>query len=103
MVFSCGTDQVWFTWACLMCACVKCATFFGSRFYHIIPCAYGFLDVFFVILSSHDTHFFLVKQIYGSSVNGPVRHKCLSVIGKLMYFSTADMIQSLLSSTNISR
>ncbi len=46
---------------------------------------------------------FFVKQIYGSSVNGPVRHKCLSVIGKLMYFSTAEMIQSLLSSTNISR
>nr|GMC85326.1 E3 ubiquitin-protein ligase UPL3 [Ipomoea batatas] len=41
-------------------------------------------------------------QIYGSSVNGPVRHKCLSVIGKLMYFSTADMIQSLNSVTNIS-
>lgn len=43
------------------------------------------------------------NQIYGSSVNGPVRHKCLSVIGKLMYFSTADMIQSLNSVTNISR
>lgn len=42
-------------------------------------------------------------QIYGSSVNGPVRHKCLSVIAKLMYFSTADMIQSLISATNISR
>ncbi|XP_020214843.1 E3 ubiquitin-protein ligase UPL3 [Cajanus cajan] len=41
-------------------------------------------------------------QIYGSSVNGPVRHKCLSVIGKLMYFSTAEMIQSLLSVTNVS-
>ncbi|CAI9786403.1 unnamed protein product [Fraxinus pennsylvanica] len=41
-------------------------------------------------------------QIYGSSVNGPVRHKCLSVIGKLMYFSTAEMIQSLISVTNIS-
>ncbi|KAL3514996.1 hypothetical protein ACH5RR_021898 [Cinchona calisaya] len=41
-------------------------------------------------------------QIYGSSVNGPVRHKCLSVIGKLMYFSPADMIQSLLSVTNVS-
>ncbi|CAJ1933723.1 unnamed protein product, partial [Sphenostylis stenocarpa] len=41
-------------------------------------------------------------QIYGSSVNGPVRHKCLSVVGKLMYFSTAEMIQSLLSVTNIS-
>lgn len=41
-------------------------------------------------------------QIYGSSVNGPVRHKCLSVIAKLMYFSTSEMIQSLLSVTNIS-
>lgn len=41
-------------------------------------------------------------QVYGSSVNGPIRHKCLSVIAKLMYFSTADMIQSLLSVTNIS-
>ncbi|XP_050366026.1 E3 ubiquitin-protein ligase UPL3 isoform X2 [Argentina anserina] len=40
-------------------------------------------------------------QIYGSSVNGPVRHKCLSVIGKLMYFSPAEMIESLLSMTNI--
>ncbi|XP_042478317.1 E3 ubiquitin-protein ligase UPL3-like [Macadamia integrifolia] len=44
----------------------------------------------------------VLLQIYGSSVNGPVRHKCLSVIGKLMYFSTADMIQSLLNVTNIS-
>ncbi|XP_074312940.1 E3 ubiquitin-protein ligase UPL3-like [Silene latifolia] len=41
-------------------------------------------------------------QIYGSSVNGPVRHKCLSVIGKLMYFSNADMISSLNTETNIS-
>ncbi|KAK9164539.1 hypothetical protein Syun_005441 [Stephania yunnanensis] len=44
----------------------------------------------------------VLVQIYGSSVNGPVRHKCLSVIGKLMYFSTSDMIQSLNSVTNIS-
>ncbi|KAI4350275.1 hypothetical protein L6164_004746 [Bauhinia variegata] len=44
----------------------------------------------------------VLTQIYGSSVNGPVRHKCLSVIAKLMYFSTAEMIQSLLSVTNIS-
>lgn len=42
-------------------------------------------------------------QIYGSSVNGPVRHKCLSVIGKLMYFSSAELIQSLNNDTNISR
>ncbi|XP_051145635.1 E3 ubiquitin-protein ligase UPL3 [Andrographis paniculata] len=41
-------------------------------------------------------------QIYGSSVNGPVRHKCLSVIGKLMYFSSAEMIQSLINASNIS-
>ncbi|KAJ6346191.1 hypothetical protein OIU78_008761 [Salix suchowensis] len=41
-------------------------------------------------------------QIYGSSVNSPVRHKCLSVIGKLMHFSNAEMIQSLLGMTNIS-
>ncbi|EEF31560.1 hect ubiquitin-protein ligase, putative [Ricinus communis] len=44
----------------------------------------------------------VLLQIYGSSVNSPVRHKCLSVIGKLMYFSSAEMIQSLLSITNIS-
>ncbi|KAJ0969933.1 hypothetical protein J5N97_022810 [Dioscorea zingiberensis] len=44
----------------------------------------------------------VIIQVYGSSVSGPVRHKCLSAIGKLMYFSTADMIQSLLSGTNIS-
>ncbi|XP_068484197.1 E3 ubiquitin-protein ligase UPL3-like isoform X2 [Phaseolus vulgaris] len=44
----------------------------------------------------------VLMQIYGASVNGPVRHRCLSVIGKLMHFSTAEMIQSLLSVTNIS-
>ncbi|KAF6170779.1 hypothetical protein GIB67_015731 [Kingdonia uniflora] len=44
----------------------------------------------------------VLVQIYGSSVNGPVRHKCLSVIGKLMYFSTAELIQSLINATNIS-
>ncbi|KAL9141695.1 hypothetical protein ABFS82_14G121300 [Erythranthe guttata] len=41
-------------------------------------------------------------QIYGSSVNGAVRHKCLSVIGKLMHFSSAERIQSLINGTNIS-
>ena len=46
---------------------------------------------------------FFADQIYGSSVNGSVRHKCLSVIGKLMYFGSADMIQTLISATNISR
>eukprot|EP01018_Ginkgo_biloba_P019051 Gb_20277 [translate_table: standard] len=44
----------------------------------------------------------VLVQVYGSSVNGPVRHKCLSAISKLMYFSTADMLQSLLRVTNIS-
>ncbi|KAL1541164.1 E3 ubiquitin-protein ligase upl3 [Salvia divinorum] len=44
----------------------------------------------------------VLVQIYGSSVNGPVRHKCLSVIGKLMYFSSAELIQSLNNDTNIS-
>ncbi|KAL0365666.1 UNVERIFIED_CONTAM: E3 ubiquitin-protein ligase UPL3 [Sesamum angustifolium] len=44
----------------------------------------------------------VLVQIYGSSVNGPIRHKCLSVIGKFMYFSTSEMIQSLINVTNIS-
>ncbi|GAB2291950.1 E3 ubiquitin-protein ligase upl3 [Dionaea muscipula] len=44
----------------------------------------------------------VMVQIYGSSVSGPARHKSLSVIGKLMYFGTADMISSLNSITNIS-
>lgn len=44
----------------------------------------------------------ILTQIYGSSVNGPIRHRCLSVIGKLMYFSSAVMIQSLICATNIS-
>lgn len=43
-----------------------------------------------------------MTQVYGSSVSGPIRHRCLSVIGKLMYYSSAEMIQSLLSTTNIS-
>uniref|UniRef100_A0A453MNZ2 HECT-type E3 ubiquitin transferase n=1 Tax=Aegilops tauschii subsp. strangulata TaxID=200361 RepID=A0A453MNZ2_AEGTS len=41
-------------------------------------------------------------QVYGSSVNAPIRHKCLSIIGKLMCYSSAEMIQTLLSTTNIS-
>ncbi|XP_042042239.1 E3 ubiquitin-protein ligase UPL3-like isoform X2 [Salvia splendens] len=44
----------------------------------------------------------VLVQVYGSSVNGPVRHKCLSVIGKLMYFSSVEFIQSLNNDTNIS-
>ncbi|XP_078166740.1 HECT ubiquitin protein ligase family protein KAK [Carex rostrata] len=44
----------------------------------------------------------ILTQVYGSSINGPIRHKCLSVIAKLMYYSPADMIQTLLGTTNIS-
>ncbi|KAG8057828.1 hypothetical protein GUJ93_ZPchr0002g24179 [Zizania palustris] len=44
----------------------------------------------------------IMTQVYGSSVNAPIRHKCLSIIGKLMYYSSAEMIQSLLGTTNIS-
>ncbi|CAL5035273.1 unnamed protein product [Urochloa decumbens] len=44
----------------------------------------------------------IMTQVYGSSVSGPVRLKCLSVIGKLMYYGSAEMIQSLLSTANIS-
>ncbi|WVZ84708.1 hypothetical protein U9M48_031703 [Paspalum notatum var. saurae] len=43
-----------------------------------------------------------MTQVYGSSVSGPIRYKCLSVVGKLMYYSSAEMIQSLLGTTNIS-
>ncbi|AQK67615.1 Putative hect E3 ubiquitin ligase [Zea mays] len=43
-----------------------------------------------------------MTQVYGSSVNAPIRHKCLSIIGKLMYYSSAETIQSLLGTTNIS-
>ncbi|KAM0853504.1 hypothetical protein ACQ4PT_051008 [Festuca glaucescens] len=43
-----------------------------------------------------------MTQVYGSSVNGSVRHKCLSVIAKLMYYSSAEMIEILLGTTNIS-
>lgn len=58
---------------------------------------------FYLVLSMNNSVCLYAEQIYGSSVNGPVRHKCLSVIGKLMYFSNAEMIQSLLSTTNTSR
>ncbi|WOL09703.1 E3 ubiquitin-protein ligase [Canna indica] len=44
----------------------------------------------------------VLTQVYASSVNTPVRHKCLAIIGKLMYFSSADVIQCLLNATNIS-
>ncbi|KAL6839690.1 hypothetical protein ACP4OV_030378 [Aristida adscensionis] len=43
-----------------------------------------------------------MTQVYGASINGSIRHKCLSVIGKLMYYSSAEMIQSLIGTTNIS-
>ncbi|XP_047332600.1 E3 ubiquitin-protein ligase UPL3-like isoform X2 [Impatiens glandulifera] len=44
----------------------------------------------------------VMVQIYGSGVNSPVPNRCLSIIGKLMYFSSSDMIQTLMKVTNIS-
>ncbi|XP_042403333.1 E3 ubiquitin-protein ligase UPL3-like isoform X1 [Zingiber officinale] len=44
----------------------------------------------------------VIIQVYSSSISGPVRHKCLSIIAKLMYFNSADMIQTLLTVANIS-
>jgi hypothetical protein len=35
-------------------------------------------------------------QVFNSSVNYSVRHKCLLVITKIMYFSSADMLRELL-------
>ncbi|CAM6105259.1 unnamed protein product [Calypogeia fissa] len=44
----------------------------------------------------------VLVQVYGSSVNPPVRHKCLAAINKLLHFSTPDMLRSLLKESNIS-
>ncbi|XP_057827496.2 E3 ubiquitin-protein ligase UPL3 isoform X1 [Cryptomeria japonica] len=44
----------------------------------------------------------VLVQVYGSSVRSAVRHKCIAVISKLVYFSTSDMLTSLLRETNIS-
>ncbi|CAA0807744.1 E3 ubiquitin-protein ligase UPL3 [Striga hermonthica] len=44
----------------------------------------------------------VLVQICNSSVNVSVRHKCLSVIRKILYFSTSEIIQSLIKVTNIS-
>ncbi|MCO5580943.1 hypothetical protein L7F22_034817 [Adiantum nelumboides] len=41
-------------------------------------------------------------QVYGSSVNPPIRHKCLASMSKLIHFSTADMLRSLFKELNIS-
>ncbi|GBG69914.1 hypothetical protein CBR_g4741 [Chara braunii] len=41
-------------------------------------------------------------QVYGSSVNPPVRTKCLSAICKILHFSTRDMLQNLLNESNVS-
>lgn len=43
----------------------------------------------------------VLVQVHGSSVNSLVRHKCLEGISKLLYFSTEDMLKSLLQATNI--
>ncbi|GLJ54185.1 hypothetical protein SUGI_1161700 [Cryptomeria japonica] len=44
----------------------------------------------------------LMIQVYGSSINTQVRHKCLAVVSKVLCLSTADMLNSLLQATNIS-
>lgn len=44
----------------------------------------------------------VLVQVYGSSVNPPVRHKCLAAISKLVHFSTADMLRCLFKELNIS-
>ena len=45
----------------------------------------------------------LLVQVYGSSVNTPIRHSTIAIISQLVYFSTAEMLISLLNVTNISR
>ena len=44
----------------------------------------------------------LLVQVYGSSVNTPIRHSTIAIISQLVYFSTAEMLISLLNVTNIS-
>ncbi|KAG0572814.1 hypothetical protein KC19_VG127600 [Ceratodon purpureus] len=44
----------------------------------------------------------VLVQVYGSSVNPPVRHKCLAAISKLVHFSTPEILRSLLLESNIS-
>ncbi|XP_073012311.1 E3 ubiquitin-protein ligase UPL3-like isoform X2 [Typha latifolia] len=45
----------------------------------------------------------VLTQIYDASINGQVRYKLFSIFGKLMFFGTSDMIESLPSVMNISR
>nr|PNR54131.1 hypothetical protein PHYPA_007807 [Physcomitrium patens] len=44
----------------------------------------------------------VLVQVYGSSVNPPVRHKCLAAIIKLVHFTAPEMLRSLLQESNIS-
>lgn len=44
----------------------------------------------------------VLVQVYGSSVNTPIRHKSIAIISKLVYFSNAEMLISFLHVTNIS-
>lgn len=44
----------------------------------------------------------VLVQVYGSSVNTPIRHKSIAIISKLVYFSNAEMLVSFLHVTNIS-
>lgn len=70
----------------------------------------GFISVnifplffFFDYRFIRNLYFFFMVQVFDSSVNSTVRRKCLSVISKLMYYSTPAIIQSMQCVTNISR
>eukprot|EP00250_Pteridium_aquilinum_P022187 c25318_g3_i1 orf=376-6123(+) len=55
------------------------------------------------LLAQFETDLFPVLiQVYGSSVNPPIRHKCLAAMSKLIHFSTAEMLRSLFKELNIS-
>lgn len=55
------------------------------------------------LLAQFGTDLFPVLiQVYGSSVNPPIRHKCLAAMSKLVHFSTAEMLRSLFKELNIS-
>ncbi|KAJ7561778.1 hypothetical protein O6H91_03G040800 [Diphasiastrum complanatum] len=59
--------------------------------------------LFFFVHSLTLCHAYLMrsKQVYGSSVNSPVRQKCLAAVHKLLHFSTPDMLSILLKESNI--
>eukprot|EP00245_Coleochaete_scutata_P015662 TRINITY_DN706_c0_g1_i1.p1 TRINITY_DN706_c0_g1~~TRINITY_DN706_c0_g1_i1.p1 ORF type:complete len:1941 (-),score=419.45 TRINITY_DN706_c0_g1_i1:667-6414(-) len=44
----------------------------------------------------------VLLQVYGSTVNPPVRYRCLSALSKLLHFGNPEMLLSLLQEANIS-